>query len=582
VFSYVYMKILESTPRFYDRGVNLVSLGRRDEVLREIVSTWVEEGARVLDVGCGTGALVEMAASRGAKVVGLDASEKMLAAARERVRRFGRGDRVELIHGDVMDMDRLLEDDAFDLVVCSLVLSELRGDERDYVLRQCRRVLRDGGVLVVADEAVPRGRLERAVYAAARFPFLLITLLVAGESTKGLRDPAELLERNGFRPLLEKRMGLGSFVLAAARKEGGPPAPFVPGDKSLPPWKAVLAPLVEYLFRWFPFPVEPGLRKVGEAGRASPVLVAANYSLTEKRLRKALRGMDYYLLLVPTRGINNWCSAAEGTFNAGAVCAAAKAAHLDELVDHRLMILPQLAAPGVSAVEVRKRIGWKVSFGPVRAEDIPRYLGEGKKTADMRLYRLDPSYGLELALAMNFQYYLPVVFLLAYRKKEALPGFTALFWSLTLTSYLFFHRLPTRYGWIKALVNGVLHGAGAALFAAARGKGARGAAGNALLSLLLASILGMDMAGITGELKDEPLLLLYRLGVRKLGPFTVHPMEEPVLEEEKCIGCGACVDVCPMGVYELDEAAGKTRRLRLEKCTLCRACLRQCPSGALR
>src|SRR5919107_1041883 len=65
-------------------------------------------GSRVLDVGCGTGVFLRLAADRGATVTGLDASENLLAVAR------GRVPEAELVHGDLQSLP--LADDAFDLV----------------------------------------------------------------------------------------------------------------------------------------------------------------------------------------------------------------------------------------------------------------------------------------------------------------------------------------------------------------------------------------------------------------------------------------------------------------------------------
>ena len=47
--------------------------------------------------------------------------------------------------------------------------------------------------------------------------------------------------------------------------------------------------------------------------------------------------------------------------------------------------------------------------------------------------------------------------------------------------------------------------------------------------------------------------------------------------EEKCTGCGACVDSCPFGAIRVEEVA----IIDEEKCTLCRACIEACPLGAL-
>ena len=47
--------------------------------------------------------------------------------------------------------------------------------------------------------------------------------------------------------------------------------------------------------------------------------------------------------------------------------------------------------------------------------------------------------------------------------------------------------------------------------------------------------------------------------------------------EEKCTGCGACVDACPFGAIRVEEMAV----IDEEKCTLCGACVEACPLGAL-
>ena len=72
-----------------------VAIPLYDTVLQE---TAVDENISVLDIGCGSGIFCEMAAKRGARVSGLDASEHLLAIARERVRsgEFRTGEMEEL------------------------------------------------------------------------------------------------------------------------------------------------------------------------------------------------------------------------------------------------------------------------------------------------------------------------------------------------------------------------------------------------------------------------------------------------------------------------------------------------------
>ncbi|RLE51225.1 MAG: ferredoxin [Candidatus Methanomethylicota archaeon] len=56
-------------------------------------------------------------------------------------------------------------------------------------------------------------------------------------------------------------------------------------------------------------------------------------------------------------------------------------------------------------------------------------------------------------------------------------------------------------------------------------------------------------------------------------------MPKPVVDPEKCVGCGTCVQVCPVGVYELQE--GKAVPVNADQCIGCKACEVQCPSQAI-
>lgn len=71
--------------------------------------------------------------------------------------------------------------------------------------------------------------------------------------------------------------------------------------------------------------------------------------------------------------------AGKGTFSTEEVVRMVNATRLPELVSNRILIMPQLSAPGVSAFEVRRRCGFKVVFGPVRAADISSFLNNGNR-----------------------------------------------------------------------------------------------------------------------------------------------------------------------------------------------------------
>ncbi|MCL2342770.1 MAG: mercury methylation corrinoid protein HgcA, partial [Firmicutes bacterium] len=133
------------------------------------------------------------------------------------------------------------------------------------------------------------------------------------------------------------------------------------------------------------YKVDPGLYAVGAPDSESPVLVSANYKLTFDVLRKNLAGLDCWLLILDTKGINVWCAAGKGTFGTDELVYRVQMTGLSKIVAHRRLILPQLGASGVSAHEVAWRAGFSVVYGPVRAEDIKAFLDSGcQATKEMR------------------------------------------------------------------------------------------------------------------------------------------------------------------------------------------------------
>ncbi len=125
--------------------------------------------------------------------------------------------------------------------------------------------------------------------------------------------------------------------------------------------------------------VGPGLYAVGTPDAASPVLVTANYKMTFDRLRRELQGIDAWVVVLDTNGINVWCAAGKGTFGTDEIVRRVKALRLSEIVTHRMLILPQLGAPGVAAHKVQQQTGFHVVYGPVRAADIAAFLKAGNK-----------------------------------------------------------------------------------------------------------------------------------------------------------------------------------------------------------
>jgi SAM-dependent methyltransferase len=131
-----YSKIAPS----YDKGRALSD--KNIDLWLGLVSRYarLQDGARVLDLGCGTGRFaIPMARRFGYRVTGADSSGEMLARAQEK-------DTDGLVHWDRQDAQNLTYDDGvFDIVFMSHLLHHLISPIA--VLKECRRVLTESGVV---------------------------------------------------------------------------------------------------------------------------------------------------------------------------------------------------------------------------------------------------------------------------------------------------------------------------------------------------------------------------------------------------------------------------------------------------
>jgi hypothetical protein len=125
--------------------------------------------------------------------------------------------------------------------------------------------------------------------------------------------------------------------------------------------------------------VAPGLYAVGTPNENSDVLVTANYKLTFDTVRKNLNGLNVWLLILDTKGVNVWCSAGKGTFGTKELVHRIQTTSLVTIVKHKRLILPQLGATGVAAHLVKEASGFTVIYGPVRASDIQAFIQAGYK-----------------------------------------------------------------------------------------------------------------------------------------------------------------------------------------------------------
>lgn len=126
----------------------------------------IDEAARILDVGCGTGTLLLSVRRRSKSLlaIGLDGDMNVLGIARSKAHRHVE----EIVLVQAFCFDIPFADGAFDRVLSSLMLHHLTRSEKVRTLEEIFRILRPGGELHVADWGRPHNLLMRALVFSVR------------------------------------------------------------------------------------------------------------------------------------------------------------------------------------------------------------------------------------------------------------------------------------------------------------------------------------------------------------------------------------------------------------------------------
>jgi NAD-dependent dihydropyrimidine dehydrogenase PreA subunit len=343
-------------------------------------------------------------------------------------------------------------------------------------------------------------------------------------------------------------------------------------------WVSVL----QTLLRVLPFPCRTGLVRIGTPGPSSPVFLTGNFRLTVERVRRSLEGIDAYLLVANSRGVNVWCSATGGLLSNHAVISVLKTSGIEDLVHHRQVILPQLAATGIQGETIRKKTGWRVVWGPVYARSIRAFLNAGlEKTAEMRTVSFPWPQRIEMAVAWAFPISLLSLFVFPSWREGVVP-LVGLVWGWAFFIFLSFPlyqgRLRARrknrgfvffdfgeravplFLWLLFLLGLV------AYITLIRDSSWLLAVHWGMSSLIVVLILGLDLRGSTP---------LYKSGLHEDRLWRI------VLDTKRCKGAGFCEQVCPRDVFEVDHHRRVAALPGAEQCVQCGACIVQCPFDAL-
>ncbi|MFW9803424.1 MAG: class I SAM-dependent methyltransferase [Candidatus Thorarchaeota archaeon] len=160
----------------YDRWISLLTF-KQDSALRNyIVDNLLPRKGKLLDIGCGTGKLLIEAGRRGIRGIGVDTNKEMLQIAEEHVKKHNLTRRIDVRYGDATALD--FDDGVFDVVVSTLMVSELQPKQLKAFLNEAARVVVRGGQVVVGGEGIPQSRLIAPFFGLIRrLSFRLVSRL---------------------------------------------------------------------------------------------------------------------------------------------------------------------------------------------------------------------------------------------------------------------------------------------------------------------------------------------------------------------------------------------------------------------
>ncbi len=328
----------------------------------------------------------------------------------------------------------------------------------------------------------------------------------------------------------------------------------------------------DLLLRLFPHRHPTGLVEIGAPGRESPVIVTGNYTLTVRRMKRALRGRDVHLLVADSGGINVWCAAGGGHFTHHDVVSVIRTSGISDLVDHRRVMLPQLGATGIERRYVADKTGWDPHWGPAHLEDLPHVLDRAGRVpvADRKV-----RFGLRDRAEMITVWALPMALIgggigLAFGGPAQAAAVALTMVAITCAVFALVGRVPLsgpgRFVTLGVVASVAVGGAWVAMEAVTTTFSSRDAVLLGVAATATAGLLAVDLPGTTPW---------YPSAMAK-DAFTVE------LLSESCTGAADCVTVCPRGVLRMNGVIRKVEIVDPDSCIQCGACIVQCPENALR
>ncbi|TFF99125.1 MAG: methyltransferase domain-containing protein [Promethearchaeota archaeon] len=383
-----YMQKLEQEPESYDEKFTLLTDGINNEVKNWVLDK-VGSNHSILEVGCGTGSLASKMALKGNKVIAIDSEFQMINYA---MKNYPNKRNIELNYQIGSAKKLPVDTNSQDKIISTFMLSELGPLEQQIFLRNAWESLKSGGRLIIAAEFVPSG-LRKGTFKIKRWRYKKKLKRLKIEQTNPLKHFYDYLAPIGFKIINERYWNHRSIRVLELKKEEKKVTPgyykpdsikFKGIGSQLKVLRCLLTGQLDNV------PIEPGIYKSGNPDKNSSIIVTANYLYTYIKLMRNIENVDAWVLVVNSNGINVWCAARGDDFGNSQLIDAVKATGIHQNTSSRELILPQLAAGGVSKPELpenTEEFPFRVKYGPVWSKDLKEYFNSEPKKKPKRMKR---------------------------------------------------------------------------------------------------------------------------------------------------------------------------------------------------
>lgn len=376
------MKKLEQDPKTYDEKFTALTDGINLKVQDWIIEH-IKNSENILEIGCGTGILSKKMALKGNNVLAIDKNINMINYA---LKNFPTNLKVNLLYQTGSFLDFSFQNNSRDTIVSTFLLSELGPFQQQIFLRRMWKILKPGGKLIIAAEFVPKG-IFKVFFKLKRWWYKRKLHQVHLKETVNIKWFFKYIKPIGFKIITHKKYAHGAIQILELQKKvmsNNIPGYYNPKPKifkgliaTLRILRCILTGQIDHV------QIEPGIYKSGKPDENSPIIVTSNYEYTYIKVLRDLYGIDAWVLCIDSGGINVWCAARGGHFGNEQLLEAIQATDLTSWTKRKSLILPQLAAGGVSKPNIpenTKNFPFEIKYGPIWSKYLPEYLENRPKS----------------------------------------------------------------------------------------------------------------------------------------------------------------------------------------------------------